>query len=307
MSKDMENKKYDITDEQLAAWLDENLPEDEDVLVTEALENDAYLREIVEASLDVEDKLFVNRLREIYRGKGGEDDGDVEGGGLHPVLIMGPRTSRYDWGARLVQLKQNEMAEGQDEDYGRRAANADEERKSRKVESSEKQSSSGTLAVFIMLALLAVLVIGFLMYHGVAEEQQKKDEQFNEMMERMNHWGDSEYGSYSSPVRGMTVNITPSGTSKMLWPTDGYMNHSRSEDFTFKWNTKYSAIVDVELDGKQLSLITLDSKTNSYTISASKLKSGYTMQWKITFTDPDNEDSYEGLVRLYDEVGISDM
>lgn len=298
MSMTIESKKYDITDEQLAAWLDENLPEDEDALVTEALEHDAYLREIVDATLDVEDKLFMNRLREIYRGKGGEDDGNAEGGGLHPVPVLGPRTSRYDWGTRLVQLKQNEITESQDEAYGRKAANADEERRSGGKGSSEKQSSSGALALYIMLALLAVLVIGFLMYHGVAEEQQKKDEQFNEMMERMNHWGDSEYGSYSSPVRGMKVNNTPSGTSKMLWPSDGYMNHSRSEDFTFKWNTKYSAIVDVELDGKQLSLITLDSKTNSYTIPASKLKSGNTMQWKITFTNPDSEESAEGLVRL---------
>ncbi len=305
----IESKKYDITDEQLAAWLDENLPEDEDALVSEALENDAYLREIVDATLDVEDKLFVNRLREIYCGKGGEDDGNAEGGGLHPVPVLGPRTSRYDWGTRLVQLKQNEITESQDEAYGRKAANADEERRSGGKGSSEKQSSSGALALYIMLALLAVLVIGFLMYHGVAEEQQRKDEQFNEMMERMNHWNDGDYGYglYSSPVSGMTVNITPPGTSKMLWPTSGYMNHSRSEDFTFKWNTKYSAIVDVELDGKQLSLITLDSKTDGYTIPASKLKSGNTMQWKITFTDPNNEDSYEGSVRLYDEVEISDL
>ncbi|MCR4828129.1 MAG: hypothetical protein K5864_01555 [Bacteroidales bacterium] len=295
----MENKIYNITDNQLAAWMEENLPEDEDALVTEALENDAYLRQIVEAAMDVEDMLIMDYLREIYRGSKGENDGGTDGGGLHPVLLFGAGTPHNDWDARFVQLRQSEMAEGQEEEY-HRAANAGEERKMSRSKSSDKSGLWVDRALFGSFFLMLVS-FAILLYEGVVNEKQRKTESFKDLTELRS--SDDILKSHGVEKADVPAGHYAPHSGKMISPKDNYVKHNRADDFTFEWSSDYAAIVDVVLDGKQLELNTLDGKQNSYTIPASKLKYGNTMQWKITFTNPDSEEAYEGLVMLYDEVG----
>lgn len=155
---DMTDNINNITNEELAAFLEGSLPEMREKEVSEAIDNSKELQTIIEAMIDIDAMLLFDEIRETM----GSRQSDKSSSSM--AIPIGESGSSSKWSKHLSRSgKTNDTTSWKEEEY-RRAADKGEKKqlrmKNRKTGEAgeEKHSFWGELIIGIIVAIIIMFL-----------------------------------------------------------------------------------------------------------------------------------------------------
>lgn len=153
------NEINKITDEELASFLQGSLPEDREIQVAEAINNDKQLQAIVEAAIDIDSSLMFDELCMVKRNP------QVEDKSVTLSFVTDPSNTDSKWGKYLSPKSDfgKDPTSWEEEEY-RRAADKEENKltKLRSQKRVKKEDPDGGKNYWIEIIIGIIIMIVFM-------------------------------------------------------------------------------------------------------------------------------------------------